>query len=137
MISPPSVVRFPLCLLLLFSFSVSHIFPIGQVNHERRKIRESCEYAAATASTIFHTVSPTRYCSKLAFSDLTRSHCSLVMTGIPAEATCLPAHSVDLVLPQVTNMTTICMPLTSAPCRTDRITSVVAVPRSPSTPARQ
>lgn len=40
---------------------VSHIFPSGQVHHERRKFREACETAAATASTIFHTLDDDLY----------------------------------------------------------------------------
>ena len=127
---------------LFFSFPVSHIFPIGQMNHERRRIREACETAAATASTIFHTVSSACRSSSLMFYDLTRSCCSLAMTGTLAEATCpevisLPAHSVDLDLLQVTNTKTICTLLTSVPFRADRTTSVVAAPQYPSTPARR
>ena len=50
--------------LIFFYYSVSHIFPIGQVHNERRKFREACETAAATASTIFHVVSfmPRSFC---------------------------------------------------------------------------
>jgi hypothetical protein len=42
---------------------VSHIFPTGQVHNERRKFREACETAAATASTIFHTLDDDGYSS--------------------------------------------------------------------------
>jgi len=42
---------------------VSHIFPTGQVYHERRKFREACETAAATASTIFHTLDEDEFSS--------------------------------------------------------------------------
>jgi hypothetical protein len=107
---------------------VSHIFPTGQVYHERRKFREACETAAATASTIFHTVSPKRH-SAVVFPHLICSRCSWMKTNSPAEATFLPAHSVELVLLQVMNFLTISTLSTSAQCHTDRNAIVVVALR--------
>ena len=67
------------------------------MHHEQRKFREVCETAAATASTIFHTVSSTPCSSWSPSPDPIQSPCSWMTTGIPAEATSLPPpHPVNL-----------------------------------------
>ncbi|KAF9793398.1 hypothetical protein BJ322DRAFT_1034470 [Thelephora terrestris] len=64
--------------LALAVAEVSHIFPSGQVHHERRKFREACETAAASASTIFHTLDDDGYSNG---SHTSPSHSSFRRSG--------------------------------------------------------
>lgn len=62
------------------------------MHNERRKFREACETAAATASTIFHTVSPSDTVLRL-FNDLIRSCLQLDDDGYSSSSYMSPHSS--------------------------------------------